>query len=687
MKNFPFDLTQLDLRGLLMAMGIEVGPLVAYGDGTKFRSHCILPGEHTDEKDDDGAVGYGGYLARYPIFNCEHSCHKDTLGLKDILLTAGPTLVSNFAPAVETEDLPYIPGGHLRRSKNGIHFIPDDGESIHLCSNIQVLAQARDGVSQQWGLELTWPDDDGAVHKEFIPKRLLAGDAREVREILQDGGAYVTSSPKGRTIFSDYLNKARVSARARIVSKTGWSCGPYVLPEETIGDTSGEKVVYHGARLGGHAFKVSGTLEEWQEHVAQPCRGNSRPVLAVSAAFAAPLLNVLGMESGGVNFQGPSSTGKSTILYVGGSVCGGGGPKGFVGSWRSTSNGLEGTALAHNDAPLILDEMGEVDAAALGECAYMLGNGQGKTRSRADGSNREVKTWTVLVMSSGEISLADKMQEAGKRAKVGQEVRMVDIPADAGRGLGLFETLNGAHDGAAFADQLKQAALTYYGAPFRAFLTAVVNQQDRYRSFLEGQLASWVKAHCPASAGGQVVRVAHRFGLIAAAGELAIHLRILPWPDGEARLGVAACFRAWLEERGGVGAAEIERGTEQVLRFLQTFGGSRFEDPWNTNEPFRPSNRAGFRRKEAGICHYYMFPSVFKTEACKGFNARQVSRTLIERGLMEGEGGKTSKSIHVPTHGSQRVYHFPGLPEGMIPDEPAMGGGIDPLPDGDDQLF
>ena len=50
----------------------------------------------------------------------------------------------------------------------------------------------------------------------------------------------------------------------------------------------------------------------------------------------------------------------------------------------------------------------------------------------------------IVVIVDGEISLADKMAEIGKRSKAGQEVRLVDIPADAGAGQGAFEELHGA---------------------------------------------------------------------------------------------------------------------------------------------------------------------------------------------------------------------------------------------------
>jgi uncharacterized protein (DUF927 family) len=467
------------------------------------------------------------------------------------------------------------------------------------------------------------------------------------------------------------LNQVHVKARARSVSKTGWTGRDYLLPQDTIGNASEELLVFQSAYRSDHSFRTAGDLSTWQKEIGESCVGNSRLILATSASVAAPLLKVMGMESGGINFRGDSSIGKSTVLYVSGSVWGGGDPiKGFLKSWRTTANGLEGTALSHNDAFLPLDEMGQVDALQAGEIAYMLANGQQKGRARSDGSVRPIDSWVLLFLSSGEISLSQKMLEAGRQAKAGQEVRLVDVPADAGKGLGIFENLHGAVDGARFADQLRQASLSFYGTPSRAFLQELVDQEDRFRPFLKEQMAIFLNSHCHKDAGGQVQRVAHRFALIAAAGELASKLGILPWPAGEAQAGVAVCFNAWLSDRGGDGPAEIQKGVRQVLSFLQAHGSNRFEDAWDKSSTFRPSKRAGFRRLVNERFEYYIFSETFRTEACAGFDSKRIAKALLDAGLIVGDGSKTSRSVKVPQQGSQRVYYFPCLPTEMLGDEP-----------------
>jgi putative DNA primase/helicase len=143
----------------------------------------------------------------------------------------------------------------------------------------------------------------------------------------------------------------------------------------------------------------------------------------------------VGSESGGIHFFGATSTGKTSALVVGGSVCGGGGKAGFAQTWRTTINGLEATAEAHNDGTLFLDELAQVDPRDAAETAYLLANGQGKARMTRSIAERRKLMWSLLFVSSGELTLAEHASSAGKQVKGGVEVRLINIDADAGKGL------------------------------------------------------------------------------------------------------------------------------------------------------------------------------------------------------------------------------------------------------------
>lgn len=337
------------------------------------------------------------------------------------------------------------------------------------------------------------------------------------------GGLFVAAGRTAREAFTTFLAAVRTGRRARAVARTGWHGTSFVLPDETLGGGGaggdGERVLLQTETAVPHAFTRQGTLADWQAAVAEPARGNSRLILALATALAAPLLHLVGAESGGVHLYGKSSTGKTTCLDAAASVWGGGE---YTRTWRATVNGLEGVAAAHSDALLCLDEIGQVDGRIAAEAAYLLGNGVGRVRARRDGSARQPQRWRLLFLSTGETRLADKVAEDGRRRPTaGQEVRVLDVPAEVEGGLGVFEALHGAATAADFADRLRQAAKRCHGTAARAFLARVAADTGRAAALATQFRGRFIAAHRPAGATGQVVRAAERFSLIAAAGELA----------------------------------------------------------------------------------------------------------------------------------------------------------------------
>jgi putative DNA primase/helicase len=556
-------------------------------------------------------------------------------------------------------------------------------------SPLHVLGKTRDENSNAWGLLLSWEDADGVAHSWAMPKELLVGrDAGAWLGRLVSEGWDCAPGMRARNLAASYLSTYRTERRARCVPRTGWHHGAFVLPDavyyarnlvgrvghvgrpygeadlqasdnqKAMSDMSdGERIVLQ-VQTAHNPFHTAGMLEGWRDTVGAWARGNSRLMLAVCAAFAAPLLELCGMESGGFNFTGQSSTGKTTGLVAAASVWGKGASSGgYVQNWRATSNGLEGMAALCSDALLCLDEIGQAPGRTIQEAAYMLANGMGKGRAFQDGSMRAAKSWRLLVLSTGEVGLAEKIREEGGRVKAGQAVRLIDVPADAGAGMGIFEELHGFASPQAFADALKRAAATDYGHAARAFIGKVQEQREEAQKGLSGFLDRGLAEYCPSDADGQVRRVARRFLLCAAAGEMAADWGLLPWGKGESLQAVRTCFDAWLALRGGVGAAEDAAIVEQVMFFLEQHGQSRFQD---VDRPDAMCvNRVGFRQAMEGGTAYSILPESFKAEVCKGHDAKRAAAVLLERGiLLPGEGRNLMRkpSAPLPGYGRKRCY-------------------------------
>lgn len=558
---------------------------------------------------------------------------------------------------------------HYLLKNSGVYFVGvnEEGqlqEPQFVCSPLRVEAKTRNHNSEEWGRLLTWSDADGKQHQWAAPAELLVGDAREFLRQLAAGGVEMSASRNTAQRLLSYVIQERTDARARCVSAPGWHTARYVLPTGQSFGAGDELIVYQHSGGVMHHYAQAGTLEEWKAQVAERCVGNSRLLLAVSAMFAGPLLGFTGATGGGFHFVGGSSSGKSTALRVAASVVG---PPEYAREWRSTANGLEGVAVLHNDATLILDELAQIDPRQAGDAAYLLANGNGKSRANRAGDARASARWRTLILSAGEIGLAQHMAEAGKQVRAGQAVRLADVPADVEGGFGIFEVLHDAADGAGLSALLKDATARVHGAAWPLWLDYLTaGDSQKLTVALRKAVDEFHRQHVPADAVGEVRRVADRFAIAAYAGELASGCkhRLTGWAKGQATAGAAECFKAWLYQRGGAGSADTAALLAQVRSFFEAHGQSRLEEMHAPDGRVPIRDRAGFRRSDGmGIVEYLVLPEAFRREICSGFDARRAAAALADAGWLKQTGdGKNSHVIRVPGMGSVRAYVFDSRP-------------------------
>ena len=574
-------------------------------------------------------------------------------------------------------------------SDSGVYFqgVDRDGKPTApewVCSRLDVEARTRDQDGQGWGYLLTFADPVGKPKQWAMPARMLSGDGGEYRAALLGMGLCIAPSPRARNLLTQYIQTRQPAEFATCTDRIGWHGRAFVLPHETIGDES-ERVVFQSESAMENTFRVKGTPEQWAHRIAVPCAGNSRLVFALACAFAGPAMRPAGMESGGFHFRGDSSSGKTTALKVAASVYGG---PSYLQRWRTTDNALEAIAAQHCDGLLILDELAQVDPKTAGECAYMLANEQSKARATRTGTPRARLSWRLLFMSAGELGLADHMAEGAKRARTGQEVRMADIPADAGRGMGAFENLHDHEGGSNFSRYLTGQAGSVYGATGRAWLQWLTDNADTIKPRIRAASNALALQIVPEAAGGQVERVGARFALVGAAGELATAAGLTGWAVGESERAARECFNAWLAARGGIGNGETVAMLRQVRRFLEAHGEGRFTwwhraaDDHNT----KTLHRAGFRRMlndrgepiksnsdhatdygdrmpsamgEAVTVEFFVLPEVFKSEICQGFDPQAVARVLLEHECLTPDKGRAFDSrTRLPGMGLSRCYRM-----------------------------
>jgi uncharacterized protein (DUF927 family)/5S rRNA maturation endonuclease (ribonuclease M5) len=515
-------------------------------------------------------------------------------------------------------------------------------ETKWVCAPFEILGRARDPKGEGWARLIRWQDDDGRVHTDTISDEDLHGDVSALCARLAHCGLRIGTG-KYRQHLIGYLNDSVVKDRVTVVTRTGWhdlgEAKAFALPDETIGLVAGERVILQGAPA--TTFESKGTLADWQNSVGSLVADHSRGEFAVSVAFAGPVLGLLGQQGVGFNLYGQSSCGKTTTVEAAASVWGKGASPGFVLSWRSTANALEAAAAIHTDTLFVLDELGVVEAKEAAMAVYQLTSGTGKKRLKRDSTPRPSLTWRTMVLSTGEMRMADKLIEGNLRARAGQQVRLIDIPADAGMGFGVFSHAGPDDDAKALADALKTAARTSYGTAGPEFVRRLIaNGIDKSTATIEATINTFQK-HAPPNADGQVLRVCNHFGLVAAAGELAREFGVVHWRANAAVEAVRQCFADWFETRGGAEAGEVQAAIAQVRLFIEQHGDSRFESIGTQDRPV--NNRAGWRKGDGSEREWLIPPETWKVEVARGHDSQLVARVLADHGMLRcgNDGGLT----------------------------------------------
>ena len=523
-----------------------------------------------------------------------------------------------------------------------------------ICSPIEIIAKTRDTNSGTWGRLLQWRDDDSVLHTWSMPLSLLQGDAREYRRELASQGLNITTNPKQRSYLDTYIQEYPIHKRALCVDKLGWHGEQYILPDGAIGSDGKQLIVYQSAHAINSTITQQGTLEQWRDELCKKLAEQSRFVFSIACAFAGQLLEPLGSDGGGFHIIGSSTMGKSLSLKTAASVWGK--PDSYTKTWRSTDNALEGTASEYNDSFLPLDEISEGNPTILGNIIYMLGNGTGKGRSSTTGHNRIAKTWRIIFLSNGEKTIQQEMAQAGQKTNAGIEVRVAHIDADAGKGLKTFDSLVLADTGAGQADKIKELSQAYYGAAGIAWLEYITSDKAATTATAKQFVSDFMSKYSDLAP--QAHRVAKRFAIVAAAGEMATLAGITGWQAGQATTAVMTCLNNWLDNYGRDGEHEQRQIIEHIKAFIEQHGSSRFQPCHiHMHQDFETkiTNRAGYHNYDTG--EYYFSTSTFD-EVCSPFNKSKVLQVLDEAGLLNvTESDRKTCRVSLPFKKNRsRVY-------------------------------
>lgn len=546
----------------------------------------------------------------------------------------------------------------------GVHVDKETGtrsyeSPIRLCDEIEIKGRGINDSGEHSRI-LHWHSRGDRKDIEYnLPARIIG--ERESWGQLRARGLAISPKKRHQELLADYLQTNGSEVVYRVTSEGGWRDGAYLLPSgEMIGKP--QKPLFFERCSDENledAYSAKGTLQDWQNSVARLARHNSRPTLGIGCAFAAPLLKLAGIESGGVHLYATSGSGKSTSAQCAGSVWGHAEEQKL--NWDATAYALSTAAHIRNDGLMILDEIGQGNAKDIALSAYRLFNGMGKMQGARDGGNRLQRRWKVLVMSTGEEPLNIFMKGGGQNVKAGQEVRLASIPADTGKGFGVFDCLHEFPDSGRLAEALGEATKNHYGTAGRAFIEYVASRQEEITERLKREITLF-RDDLTAEASGQVRRVAARFAVISEALEIATDAGITGWQKGDGKNQILQCLHDWVAHFG-VKPREEQQVINQVEGWFALHAWSRFIDVFaaNSDKEVEIRNCAGYRKRDGKNVYWLVFPSTFNDELSAGFDPKYTAKVLAEQGMLEvGNDGKSTTKHRTPDYqqSNRRFYKF-----------------------------
>ena len=190
---------------------------------------------------------------------------------------------------------------------------------------------------------------------------------------------------------------------------------------------------------------------------------------------------------------------RPTLLQIAASAWGCGSDPGrdsksFVQRWLQTLNALEALAACHSDMLVCLDELGTI-TGDLGQAIYMLSGGSGKGSMDSHRNLTKRRVWHVIVLSSGEKTVTEVIEDGGKQVKAGHIVRLIDIPA-----VGIFTSLDGGNI-AEVVNNIKDRCARFYGVAgpemVKCLISAIRVNPDQVLDGLRAEFNAAVRALTP----------------------------------------------------------------------------------------------------------------------------------------------------------------------------------------------
>ena len=456
----------------------------------------------------------------------------------------------------------------------------------------------------------------------------------------------------------------------RYAARLGWRTDGkgFVLSDSCVGSSGRRRDILPPRRLLTARVRVHrrcGSLKHWQQQVAVPACSSTALMLAIAAAFAAPLIKPMRQPNFGLNLAGFSDEERALVLKVATSVAG----IGTAGHLPAVQVGLFGPHIsaqpnhdllfaATNWSPWV--KQTRQGLKQLLDCIHRITDGQNPRPSSTATPAPSEPSWRGIFFLGSEHPIAERAAALGITLDRESQARCIDIPL--GGPAGLFDRppsgqsrkqrRRGRQSQLA---QLRSACICQHGSPLRPYLKFLIQRRKQLRKMV-GRLQTEFLADASKLRRSER-QLASRIALIYAGGSLAIEAKLVPWRRGRLRAALQRCLQAACDN------LRSDRTSRRAIR--RTLVRRLRSDaivPAANGERFGPAEHVGFYREIDGRQQFTVAATAFRRWFASLAHCRAAVRWLHKCGRLE----LRDKSVIASSTSTEWAERTPRWPDGRV---------------------
>ncbi|MXP29818.1 DUF927 domain-containing protein [Porphyrobacter algicida] len=381
-----------------------------------------------------------------------------------------------------------------------------------------------------------------------IPRLSFVGEKLNVRKLLAEKGIVIIASDDWNALL-DVVNKTTQFRQEPLIEKPGWTEPYYALPTGIVlrpkGAPKGTAVFTGRDRKAAR----SGSPLKWRKAIPEVLTGQSLPMVAIMAGFAAPLQRFAETNlNGGIECYGPGNTGKTTLLTLMASISG---DPADMPTFHATDFGHEQAFAEFEDRILPIDEGSmRADRSPQSTKTFNFRMAHGTPKVSAIQPSRRQHSFIYALSSNS--PFADDLAQLDHDTAEAAMQRLISLEVN-GPPLGVLDFIpDGFASTADVMQHLNRSARQQFGTAFPKFIAHIVDLRaaDDYafRQRIRDGIATFEQRLGMAGSTAEKSRISSAFGLLYVAGIIAQEANVLP-EEWDCMSACVAAFQNYLLQR------------------------------------------------------------------------------------------------------------------------------------------